>query len=83
MTNLVENPIFENKHYQIVVSTSVHSDRDIDVYQVVNKQHDVVESETSVLPKALYEAKEWSNALTDMLEDSVIDVPAPEVITIN
>jgi len=66
----VIEPVYENEFYFIKIGKSTHSDKSIMCYQVIHKEHGVIESETSVLGVAISNADDFAEGLKDLLGDN-------------
>lgn len=83
MTNAVEigKEVYNNKHFTVVIGKSVHSDKDVNCYQIINKKYNVIERESSNLVTVLMDADGMSDALTELEEEkSIIDIPEDKII---
>lgn len=71
--------LYENKYYFIVRGKSTHSDKDIDCYQIISKEHNIIESESSVFPIAVGNAIQFMQEIDNLPIESV----GSEIVTLN
>jgi len=64
--------IFENENYIVCTGLSL-AENGIRVYKVVNKAHDIVEVETTILPRAISLAKDYNDYMGRINADQVED----------
>jgi len=56
--------VYENDHYKIVTGIMAETPKLMTpVYKIINKEHDMVEVETTILPRAIHIANENSDYL--------------------
>ena len=60
--------LYENEHYYIRLGNSEHSEKPIKCYQIINKEYDVVESESSVFPIAFSNATQFAEEYPNKIE---------------
>lgn len=66
MTNYTTEPVFENDNYKLLIGESSHDDSKVMCYQIVNKKTELVEAETTVLPRAIGIANECDKDLKEL-----------------
>lgn len=62
----MNDSVYENEHYRLVVGKSTHDGEGVSCYQIINKETEVVEMEVTVLPTAMQYADEFSTKLESM-----------------
>lgn len=72
--------VFENNDYKVVVQPSMHMEKALDCYAVVNKNTGVTEAESTILPNAISHAKQFSDGLRE-LSDIVVAPDVPVIAT--
>jgi len=70
--------VYENDNYKLVIGESVHDDSKVECYKVTNKKTNVVEAETTVLPRAIGIANECDNDLKEL--SPIVQAPKPPIL---
>jgi hypothetical protein len=60
------NIIYENNNYTVEVGEGAEDG--LPTYHLINKEHGVIEAETSVLPQAISMATQFNDALEQVLD---------------
>lgn len=67
--------VYENHHYVVKIGVSIHNtESELECYQIINREHDLIEAETTMLPSAIRTADELSGSLEEIYEDGEGDV---------
>lgn len=64
----MNNAVFDNKNYTVTIGESLYETQKFQCYQIINKETNVVEAETTVLPRAIGIANEYSEAVDELLQ---------------
>jgi len=68
----MEHIIEETSHYKLVMGKTVTSDAGHNCYQIVNKAYDMVEVETTLLPRALSSLSMIQKDLDNLVESATV-----------
>lgn len=63
--------IYENDHYRVMLGTALIATMSQPLYKIINKVYGVVEMETTLLPRALMEADDYSDMIKQHTQASI------------
>ena len=77
--------VFENENYTVVTGLMFGGDGAF-TYKIVNKKYDILEAETTILPRAIESAREYNTYLNRLSADMIaeedelqFDLPDPKI----